>query len=179
MFNNYFDPVSSELVAFKESLSSSTIGFHVNCYSGDNFPDIENADIALIIVPENRGGKLEFPVESYNDFRKSFYSLFRGSWKCRIMDFGNLKSGSSIKDTYFALNDIVASLLSQSVFPIVLGGTHDLTYPIYQSYQSFTKGVNLLCVDSRFDLLDVDMLNINARNFLGYIIIILYLFLYN
>ena len=170
MFNNYFDPISSELVAFKESLSSSTIGFHVNCYSGDNFPDIENADIAVIIVPENRGGKSEFPIESYDNFRKSFYSLFRGGWKCRIMDFGNLKSGSSIKDTYFALNDIISSLLSQSVFPIVLGGTHDLTYPMYQSYQSFTKGVNLLCVDSRFDLLDIDMLNINARNFLGYII---------
>ena len=61
-----------------------------------------------------------------------------------------------MKDTYFALNDIISSLLSQSVFPIVLGGTHDLAYPIYQSYQSFTKGVNLLCVDSRFDLMDVE-----------------------
>ena len=86
------------------------------------------------------------------------------------MDFGNLKSGSSIKDTYFALNDIISSLLSQSVFPIVLGGTHDLTYPMYQSYQSFTKGVNLLCVDSRFDLLDNKPDVISSRNFLGHII---------
>ncbi len=170
MFNNYFDPVSSDLISFKETLNPNAIGFHVDCYNGDSFPDIEHADIALIIVPENRGGKSEVVIDSYDGFRKSFYQLFRGNWKFRIMDFGNLKSGSNIKDTYFALNDIISSLLSQSVFPIVLGGTHDLAYPIYQSYQSFTKGVNLLCVDSRFDLIDVDMFKINSRNFLGYII---------
>ena len=75
-----------------------------------------------------------------------------------------------MKDTYFALNDIVSSLLSQSIFPIILGGSHDLVYPIYQSYESFTRGMNLLCVDSRFDLMDEDIININSRNYLGYII---------
>ena len=60
--------------------------------------------------------------------------------------------------------------MSQSVFPLVLGGSQDLVYPMYQAYGSFTKGVNLLCVDSRFDLIDADGLNINSRNFIGYII---------
>ena len=172
MFSNYFDALPQAFLDFKNQLNKNTIGFHVQCYENEIFPDIEQTDIALIVVPESRGSSfnLEQNETAYIDFRKGFYNLFRGSWKLRISDFGNLKCGMSLKDTYFALNDIVSSLLSQSVFPIVIGGTHDLVYPIYQSYESFTKGVNLLCVDSKFDLLDQDMSNINAHNFLGYII---------
>ena len=103
-------------------------------------------------------------------FLRVFQNWIQGNWNFRITDFGNLKSGLELKDTYFAINDIIASLLSQSIFPIILGGTHDLIYPVYQSYESFTKGVNLLSVDSRFDLIDNDSVNINCRNFLGSII---------
>jgi len=170
MFSNYFDPVSEEVLDFKSKLSHNTIGFHITCNDGNVFPDIENTDIALIVVPENRGSNTNLAPNTYSNFRKSFYQLFQGNWKFRITDFGDLKSGSDIKDTYFAINDLVASLLSQSIFPIVLGGTHDISYPLYQSYDSFTKGVNMLSVDSRFDLIDTDALNINNRNFIGYII---------
>jgi len=170
MFSNYFDPVSKEVIDFKSKLRHNTVGFHLTCYDGNVFPDIDNTDIALIIVPENRGANTDLSHNSYSNFRKSFYQLFQGNWKFRITDFGNLKSGSDLKDTYFAINDLVSSLLSQSIFPIVLGGTHDISYPLYQSYESFTKGVNLLSVDSRFDLIDTDALNINNRNFIGYII---------
>ena len=170
MFANYFDPVSDETINFKKKLNPNTIGFNVSCYSEDLFPDFENADIALIFVPESRAGNACLEPNSYYKIRQSFYGLFRGRWTSRIVDFGNLKLGADIKDTYFALNDVVSSLLSQSVFPIILGGSNDLVYPVYQSYDSFTRGVNLLCVDSRFDLLDEDMTNISSRNFLGYII---------
>lgn len=170
MFSNYFSPVSQDVLAFKETLNQNQIGFNIDCYAGDQFPDINNIDIALIIVPENRGSVSDLESSSYLQFRKSFYHLFQGNWKLRISDFGDLKAGDNLKDTYFALRDIVSHLLSQSVFPLVLGGTQDLVYPIYQAYESFTKGVNLLCVDSRFDLIDLDGLNINSRNFIGYII---------
>ena len=170
MFSNYFEPVSEEILDFKSKLNQNSLGFHISCYDGNIFPNIENTDIALIIVPENRGSRIKLTPNSYIDFRKAFYKLFQGNWKFRITDFGDLKPGLELQDTYFALNDIVSSLLSQSVFPIILGGTHDLVYPLYQSYESFTKGVNLLSVDSRFDLIDEDTLNINNRNFLGYII---------
>ena len=170
MFSNYFSPVSKSVLSFKETLNQNQVGFNIDCYSGGEFPDIHNIDIALIVVPENRGSVNHVEPSSYSEFRKSFYNLFEGNWKLRISDFGDLKAGDNLKDTYFALNDIISNLLSQSVFPLVVGGSQDLVYPIYQSYQSFTKGVNLLCVDSRFDLIDSDGLNINSRNFIGYII---------
>ena len=170
MFANYFDPICVSIASFKEQLNSNTIGHHIDCYTDNNFPDFSNADVALIIVPENRGSQIPFELATYTNFRKAFYSLFKGIWKLRIVDFGDLKSGADVKDTYFALNDIVSSLLSQSIFPIILGGTQDLVFPIYQSYESFTKGTNLLCVDSRFDLINEDMHNMSSRNFLGHMI---------
>ena len=170
MFANYFEPVSKEILDFKSKLNQNSLGFHISCYDGNTFPDIETTDIALIIVPENRGARIKLTPNTYINFRKAFYNLFSGNWKFRITDFGDLKPGLDLKDTYFALNDIVSSLLSQSVFPVILGGTQDLVYPLYQSYESFTKGVNLLSVDSRFDLINEDVLNINNRNYLGYII---------
>jgi len=170
MFSNYFQPVPSAVIDFKDHLNQNQIGFSVKCFHNDSFPDIDSADFAIIIVPEYRGSVINVDTDRYIEFRKSFYSLFKGNWNFRLLDFGNLKPGASLKDTYFALNDVISNLLSQSVFPLVLGGSHDLTYPIYQAYGSFTKGVNLLCVDSRFDLIDVDAKNINSRNFLGYIL---------
>ena len=170
MFSNYFHPVSEDIIVFKDNLNENTLGAHVTCYCKDSYPEIEKSDVALIIVPENRGADSNLEENSYLEFRHALYTLFTGNWSFRIIDFGDLKSGLDVKDTYFALNDIVSSLLSQSVFPLIIGGSNDLIYPIYKSYESFTKGVNLLGVDSRFDLMDLDMKNINARNFLGHII---------
>ena len=55
MFSNYFSPVSKSVLSFKETLNQNQVGFNIDCYSGGEFPDIHNIDIALIVVPENRG----------------------------------------------------------------------------------------------------------------------------
>ena len=168
MFANYFQPVSIETINYKNSLHKSTIGHDIDCYY-DNFPAFDQADFVIIFVPETRGCNHNDLSKVHFEIRKSFYNLFKGSWTLNIVDFGNFNLGKDKKDTYFALNDIVSNLLSQSVFPIVIGGSQDLTYPIYQSYQSFTKGVNLLCVDPKFDLIDNNSI-LNANNFVGSII---------
>ena len=152
MFVNYFHPLSNDFISFKEKLNQNQIGYHIDCYCNDSFPSFHNADIALIFIPENRGSyNVELTNTTHSFLRKSFYSLFQGIWKFRLIDFGDLKRGDTVKDTYFALNDIISNLLSQSVFPIIIGGTNDLVFPIYSAYESFSKGVNLLCVDAKFD----------------------------
>ena len=170
MFANYFSELKDDIIAFKQNLNQNQLGFGIDCYHDDKFPNIDNIDVAIILVPEHRGSCSEIGNFDYLEFRKAFYSLFKGAWNSRIADFGTLKLGENIKDTYFALNDIISNLLSQSIFPIVIGGTQDLTYPMYQAYESFSNGLNLLSVDSRFDLIDADALNINSRNFVGFII---------
>ena len=170
MFSNYFQPISQKLIDFKNNLNNNQIGSQMICFENNEFPDITKVDIALMVIPENRGSSDKFAPSSYIEFRKSFYSLFQGEWSFRIADFGDLKLGESVKDSYFALSDIVSNLLSQSVFPVIIGGSHDLVFPIYQSYESFSKGVNLLCVDSRFDLIDAEISMTNSKNFVGTIL---------
>jgi len=40
----------------------------------------------------------------------------------------------TIEDTYFALQQLVKSLLKNNCIPIIIGGTQDLTYPMYRAY---------------------------------------------
>ena len=171
MFSNYFEPLTEDFVLFQSQLNQNQLGYKLNYYSNESFPDIDTADIAFIFVPDNRGANtLNNDTGSYLELRKSFYRLFKGNWGFKMLDFGNLKLGNDVKDTYFALTDVVSNLLSQSVFPIIIGGSNDLVYPVYRAYESFSRGVNLLCVDSKFDLIDEDSLKISSRNFVGHII---------
>ena len=102
--------------------------------------------------------------------RESFYSLYVGNWKLRILDLGDLKLGEEIKDTYFAITDLISNLISDGVLPIMIGGGQDLCYPIYKSYDSFNKGINICSIDSKFDMITPNELKLNSSNYLGAII---------
>ena len=168
MFINYFNPIDKNTFEFKQTLNQNNVGYDIDCYY-EQFPNFENADFALIFVPENRRSMTCDLFNSHVQVRRAFYNLFKGNWNCKIVDFGNLNLGQTTDDSYFAITDVVSNLISQSVLPIIIGGGHDLTYPIYQSYHSFSKGVNMLCIDSKFDLIN-DKNSINADNFLGFIL---------
>lgn len=171
MFANYFSSLDEDFKFFLDNLSKNQIGCNVTCNINQKFPNIESIDFAIIFAPEFRGGSSVNTNEAdLINLRKEFYSLYRGDWNYRIGDFGNLIIGNNVKDTYFALNDIFSNLISQSVFPILIGGSNDLVYSIYRSYESFLKGVNLLCIDSKFDLLDSNPKSISSNNFIGHII---------
>jgi len=59
--------------------------------------------------------------------------------------------GNTKSDTYFALQQVVSTLLKKRIIPIVIGGTQDLTYPLYRAYDQLEQMVNLVSIDNRFD----------------------------
>ena len=63
-----------------------------------------------------------------------------------IIDLGNIKTGFEIEDTYFALSNVFTTLMKYRIIPIVLGGSQDLTYPIYQVYENTGKLVNITSI---------------------------------
>jgi arginase family enzyme len=73
-----------------------------------------------------------------------------GSWL--VMDLGNLLPGIHLEDTYLRLKEVVEMLVEAGVFPILLGGSHDLTYGQYLGYEHLAKTVNLVMVDSQLDM---------------------------
>jgi arginase family enzyme len=85
-------------------------------------------------------------------FRQYFYPLYEGFQKPKIADLGNIKAGESVTDTYAAVRAVVEELVKQGVLPIVIGGGQDLTYAQYQAYEKLEQKVDLVVVDSRFDL---------------------------
>ena len=171
MFSNYFNPVSKDVLKFKESSKPGTIGDSITIYSEGNFPDFQRAEVAIFGVNDYRGVLFETDFKLDMDaIRESFYSLYVGNWNLRILDLGDLILGEDLSDTYFAISDLISNLISDGVVPIIIGGGQDLCYPIYKSYDSFNKGINICSIDSKFDMISPNNLKLNSTNYLGAII---------
>lgn len=149
----YFSPISTLETPVSESLGEFIVR---NDDSG--FPEIDRPGIALIYVPEFRNGEASLHGETDDRFRSYLNTYFAGSnWKFKIYDFGNLMPGERVEDTYFALRQVVAELVKKSVVPVVLGGTQDLTYAMYQGYEELEQLINVLNVDAKLDLGDPEL----------------------
>jgi len=171
MFSNYFHPVSREILKLKENSLPGTIGESISVFSGDEFPDFQQAEVAIFGVNENRGILTKEHISmNMEAIRKSLYNLYMGDWKMRILDLGDFKIGDDLSDTYFAITDLVSNLLNDGVFPIIIGGGQDLCYPVYKAYDSFNKGVNISSIDAKFDMITPNNIKINSNNYLGSII---------
>jgi len=151
----YFNPVSLPgLPESGEGEGQRRIGDLIRAFvPGGSFPSTEEADLALIGVPEERNAIDNAGCADGADVvRKYLYRLFPGSFPLRMIDLGNLKRGHTPKDTYFALSSVVAELLKAGVVPVILGGSQDLTYANYQAYQNMGQIINIVSVDNLFDL---------------------------
>lgn len=118
---------------------------------------IEKKSIAIIYVPEYRNSSCVDVKESWiQDFRHAFNKQFIGNWRTEIHDLGWIKPGYTIEDTYKALKDVVSELVKSEVFPLVIGGSQDLTFAMYQAYEKLEQTVNIMAVDPFLDLGDPD-----------------------
>lgn len=162
----YLAPVALDIELHEESLGAAMY-YHLE----DNFPSIESGGVAIIYCPEDRGATAYNSLPINDGFRKSLAHLsIRNSWKFPIYDLGTILPGERIEDTYFALRTVVSTLLKKDVIPVVIGGSQDLTYALYEAYQSMEQVVNIISVDSTFDLGDPDQ-RLDAQNYLGKILL--------
>jgi arginase family enzyme len=148
---DYLRPIDKEILDFTNSLTSQNLGSKMTLHTQADFPDIKKIKIALIGVLENRGSNKSANNVELNNIRKELYSLFPGNWETSIADLGDLEPGNSIEDTYFALKNIISALIKNKVIPIVIGGSQDLTYPMYRAYDNLEQMVNLVAIDNKFD----------------------------
>jgi arginase family enzyme len=169
---NFLSPVSDLVLAHNELLSSQALGRKLKIHSNQNgVPDLDGVNIAIIGVLENRND-VNYIGEEFqlNEIRKAFYGLFPGSWNTTIADLGDINRGESVEDTYFALKTTITILIKKNIIPIILGGTQDLTYANYRAYDTIIPMVNIVNVDSKFDLGDSTK-PIKNNSFVGKIIL--------
>lgn len=147
---DFLQPVEREIIEFINSLSVQHLGAKVSFHTEESFPNLDKTQIAVVGITENRGAGID-DEKDLKLFRKEFYKLYAGNWDCDIVDLGDIIQGNSLSDTYFALNQVTLELLKKNIVLVVLGGSQDLTYPLYRAYDKLDKMVNLVSVDSKFD----------------------------
>ncbi len=167
---DYLEPVSKEVLETIEGLPDHILGKNIEIFtSKSGFPDISKIKICLIFVNENRNSHYKISEFNSNEFRKKFYRLYPGNWNFKIADFGDLPSGKNIEDTYFALSEICCELRQNNTIPVIIGGSQDLTIPLYESFLKFEDLINIVSVDNRFDFSQGENL-ISSRSYMNDII---------
>ncbi|MCK6607552.1 MAG: formimidoylglutamase [Flavobacterium sp.] len=151
MVFDFLQPISSSVEEYISKLSNQTLGKKVVFHTQTDFPVLDNVAIAIFTVNEFRGNAKDNDDFSFDNFRKQFYSLFPGNWNASIVDLGSIESGASIEDTYFVVKSLIAELIKKRIIPVVIGGSQDLTYPMYRGYDNLDQMVNLVSVDNQFD----------------------------
>jgi len=148
---DFLTPLDTDLIIDIKRLSSQHLSSKVVFHTEQDFPDISKVTLAIIGVLENRGGHNDIDVADLSEFRLQLYRLFPGNWSHTIADLGDILSGNSPEDTYFAVQKVVAKLIKSKVIPIIVGGSQDLTYALYRGYDNLEQMVNLVSIDNKFD----------------------------
>ncbi len=169
----YLEPLNERTLGFDfDSNKRNQLGHIVEINrSQATFPNYKEANIAIVGVPEDRNcagnaGSAEAP----NDIRTMFYKLFSGFPNPKIVDLGNIIPGESVTDTYFALTEVVNTLLEYHVLPIVIGGSQDLSWAIYKAFEKRKRVINIAAIDSMFDLGSEDD-DLSSKSYLNKIIL--------
>ncbi|MFN4762486.1 formimidoylglutamase [Gillisia sp. Q332] len=168
----FLNPLEEEFLEEINSFESNTLKGQIKMHSEKSgVPELEGIRIAVFGVKENRLAiKNENEFLNFNGIRRSFYSLFPGNWYLNIADLGDIEKGETVEDTYFAVQTLVKELVKQKIIPVILGGSQDLIYAQYRAYDTISQMVNLVNIDSRFDLGDAEK-PISNRSYIGKIVV--------
>lgn len=165
---DFFVPVDEELIGGISNEMASFLRLHL---AHKAFPDLEGVKIAIFGVLEDRldenGSGEPF---GFNGIRREFYKLFPGNWHLKMVDLGDIHKGETVEDTFYAVQSAVSQCLKKGIIPVVLGGSQDLLYTQYRAYDGVEDMVNLVNVDSRFDLGDADK-PISNHSYVGRIVV--------
>ena len=164
-------PISDRLVEDVKLSHFQTFGRNLKLHTSEIIPDLDKIDIAIIGVLDCRNSEYDLGNESnINEIRRSLYALFPGNWTSNIADLGDIIIGQRVRDTYFAVSEIVSDLLKNNIIPLIIGGSQDITYAAYRAYDNVKPMVNIINIDKSFDLGDSSK-PISNNNYVGKIIL--------
>jgi len=164
--SDFFSAVNVEIFTPKAGFLTSQLGLKATFFE-ETFPELEEDayDMAIVGVQDDRAAvNNEGCALAPDYFRAQFYTLHEGPYTTRIVDLGNIKAGATISDTYVALKMVVSELMKLNIVPVIIGGGQDLTYAQYLAYEPLEQKVDLVVVDSKFDLDEEDQEGLSAKS---------------
>lgn len=125
--------------------------------------------VGIVGVPDDTGVKRNHgrpgAKDAPDEIRKALYKLTPfplTKWKTpsaekrisdlHIFDFGNVKIGTLLEQTHERLEAVLSELLTHNIFPIVLGGGHDIAYPIFSTISRSIKNCGVINIDAHLDV---------------------------
>lgn len=177
--STYLEPVNIESQGISYDTGRYRMGdVIVKFTDGDYFPDLDQVDVAIIGVGDDRATLNKGCDKAPDEVRSWFYGLFSHWNNLHVADIGNIRRGHQMDDTYFALKEVVSELLKINVVPMIIGGGHDLTYANYLAYENIGRIINIAAIDPIFDL-GHDEHELNSKSYLSRIILHQPNFLFN
>ena len=165
---DFFTPVKEDLLVTASGKLGSSLKVHTE---NKAFPDLEGVKIAFFGVLEDRlNEERNGEPFDFDGIRREFYNLYPGNWHLQMADLGDIQRGETVEDTFFAVQSAVNSCLKKGIIPLLLGGSEDIVYAQYRAYDGVEQMVNLVNIDSRFDLGDADK-PISNRSYVGRIVV--------
>ena len=165
------NPIEEEELIGFSLLPKQILGKNIFRHThASGLPDLKDIDIAIIGLNEQRNSFYANTSYDLTKFRAQFYELYPGNWNLKIADLGDLPNGETVEDSYFAIKEIAIELKQWNVIPIFIGGSHDIIYALYQSYQTLKQFVNIVSVDRSLDFSQEEEL-ISGRSYMSKIIL--------
>lgn len=150
---DFLCPVSKAVLNDDQEYDPFQVGGVIDVYEEHHQPDIESADIILLGVGEERGSASgKTGTNGPDAIRREFFRLYNWHRDIKLADIGNLQSGAFLADAYAAMKTVIAELLAINKTVIILGGSHDLTYPQYKAYASQQLIIEATVADALIDL---------------------------
>lgn len=160
-------PVHEDQIDVLGELHHEQMGRNMSYYSDGEDLNLDDYDIAIVGCREvRRAQNPDFTGTDIESIKSAFYSLYPGHWSFKIIDLGIIEPGAEVEDTYFALRTLTEECLKKQTLLICLGGSQDLNYPIYRAFDSLGAMVNVVNMDSRFDIGDIEA-PITGASFVG------------
>jgi arginase family enzyme len=150
--NDYFNPVSIESPDFEHLTAQAGFPHNITIHT-DNTPvkDIGKYKIALFGVPDGRNSPNTGSMKGPDMIREQLYKLAKIPGRSKIIDLGNMKQGVTFNDTVAGLTDILSLLISENLFPVIIGGSSALIPAIDKALSQFLNKYTFTAVDSRID----------------------------
>lgn len=171
LIHDYFDPVSLDKPLLEILPRDYTFSANITvCTSGTKPRDLTEFRAAILGVPEARNSPSSGFAAAPDKIREALYQMARIPRSIKIIDLGNMKRGQTVNDTYAGLTDVVSALLQNNTAAIILGGSQDLTIPLFRAYKKAHRSCALLVIDNHPDLIPSPEKSIHSLSYLRTII---------
>ena len=168
-FTDFFDPVGLDRPAIQVLDSEDSFSHQIRVHTPDQpVSELDKFQVALVGVPEDRNGFIKGSNGGPDVLRRALYQLAGLPRELRIYDLGNIKAGSSVNDSYYALRDVILELQERGLIIVILGGSQDLCRGVFLALEKKEGLHHVLSIDSMLDFSGKGE-KVHSRNYLDYL----------